>query len=288
MAASSTPSGDTLVRQEAVTSAANWTVTLEGDRLTLRGATPAKTRTFARIDLDRLRKLYAGIQVTSWQPKDHWRCFLANATARDKAFAPLQANRSYSPARLPRPLSHARDLYRRDEIGDRDTGDRRDQRRAPQASAGRAGRDDGDAFRRRAAAAVGRGPQPPQRGAGLYQPVTPARCSPPIRRPRPRRKRAKADAAAAEAAKLDTIAKSAAAAAADAQSKAKAAATALAQARDASSAQADVAKKAADALRTAEAEATARQGTAMAALAALEAAQRAAAEQQRKIDALQS
>src|SRR5205085_4141103 len=92
-----TPSGDTLVRQEAITTAANWTVTVDGERMTLRGAAPAKTRIFARIDLDRLLKLHAGMTVASWPPREHWRCFLANATAREKAFAPLQANRPYGP-----------------------------------------------------------------------------------------------------------------------------------------------------------------------------------------------
>ena len=281
-----TPSGEALVRQEAITAAANWTVTLDGDRLTLRGATPAKTRTFARVDLDRLRKLHAAMRVTSFPPKDHWRCFLANATAHDKAFAPLQAGRAYAPPDfLERYLNFA------GYIG------------ALKAAIADPAIDESNEDRRRLLAV-----EPEELMVAHFDGV----LRPPSVEDRTRftavlsyidgharallahnaavavmaEAKTRADAAAQEAARLGAIAKSAAAVAADAQAKAKAAAGVLAQARDASNAQADVVKKTAEALRAAEAETTARQGVATMALAAHEAAQRAAAEQQRKLSAL--
>jgi len=45
------------------------------------------------IDPDRLRRLRAGLRVSALAPAKHWRCFLANATARESAFAPLRKER---------------------------------------------------------------------------------------------------------------------------------------------------------------------------------------------------
>jgi len=91
------PEGDALIRREAVTTSASWTLTADGNRLTLRSSNPTRLRVLARIEPDRLRKIYAGLRASGRAADDHWRCFLANATANDGAFAPLQAGRSYAP-----------------------------------------------------------------------------------------------------------------------------------------------------------------------------------------------
>ena len=56
-----TPAGEALVRKEAITASANWTVRLDGERLVLRAG--ASSRTLVRVDLDRLRRLHAGMQL---------------------------------------------------------------------------------------------------------------------------------------------------------------------------------------------------------------------------------
>lgn len=279
-----TPSGDMLVRQEAITTAANWTITLDGERMTLRGAAPAKTRTFARIDLDRLRKLHAGMSVTSWQPREHWRCFLSNATARDKAFAQLQTNRSYSPPDfLDRYLNFA------SYIG------------AIKSAIAIPAIDESNEERRKLLSV-----EPEEvmvtHIEGLLRPPsvddrqrldavlayverhTRAMLASNAATAVAAQLKSRADAAAGEAARLDAIAKEAAAATAAAQTRGRAAAAALAQARDAATAQTDAAKKAGEAARAAEAEATAKQTAAATALAAYETARRAAADQQQKVD----
>lgn len=87
---------DARIRRLAVTSRRNWTFKVGKNRLTLHAR--RTTRIFARIDPDRLRRLRAGLRVAALAPKAHWRCFLANATARDAAFAPLRKNRKETTA----------------------------------------------------------------------------------------------------------------------------------------------------------------------------------------------
>jgi hypothetical protein len=87
--------GTLLIRQEAVTSVSDWTVTVERGRLRLRSAVPDKVRNFVRIDPDRLRSIYAGFLLSKKPAKESWRCFFANATAGDPGFALLHKNRSY-------------------------------------------------------------------------------------------------------------------------------------------------------------------------------------------------
>jgi hypothetical protein len=281
-----TPTGEALVRQEAVSSVANWTVTLDSDRLTLRGAAPAKTRIFARIDFDRLRKLHAAMRVSGWQPKDHWRCFLGNAMARDKAFAPLQANRAYSP---PDFLEHYLDFASylgaiKAAISDPAI-DESNEERVKLLSV------EPEELMVAHVDGVLRPPAVEDRArlnAVLSYVADHARAllASNAAASTAAQAKSRAGAAAQEAARLDGIARNAAAAAADAQAKAKGAATALSQARDASNAQAGVVKNTSEALRVAEIETTARQGATTVALAALETAQRATAEQQKKVDAL--
>jgi hypothetical protein len=92
-----TVAGSLLVRQEAVTATPEWTATLENDRLTLRAVGASKTRTLARIEPDRLRKLYAGMRVSGAEPKESWRCYLRTATGGDPAFVTLRGRRTYRP-----------------------------------------------------------------------------------------------------------------------------------------------------------------------------------------------
>ena len=57
-------------------------------------------RTAARIEPDRLRRLRAGLMTAGLPADRHWRCFLANATAGDVAFAPLHKGTHAAPAFL--------------------------------------------------------------------------------------------------------------------------------------------------------------------------------------------
>src|SRR5262245_10884614 len=59
--------GSLLVRQEAVTAAAEWTASLDGQRLSLRVAGSPKARTLVKIDPDRLRRFHAGMRATNWK-----------------------------------------------------------------------------------------------------------------------------------------------------------------------------------------------------------------------------
>jgi len=80
-----------LIRRIAVTANAHWTIQAGDGQFTLRSG--KISRTFARIDPDRLRRLRAGLRASMLAPTKHWRCFLANATAREAAFAPLRKQR---------------------------------------------------------------------------------------------------------------------------------------------------------------------------------------------------
>jgi hypothetical protein len=80
---------DARIRQVAVTAAPAWTVSLSGKSvMTVRAG--ATTRTFARIEPDRLRRLRAGMRISGLPASKHWRCFLAVGTARNAAFASLR------------------------------------------------------------------------------------------------------------------------------------------------------------------------------------------------------
>ena len=87
--------GTLLIRQEAVTTTPEWTVTIEGERMTLRATATGKVRNLVRVDPDRLRGVYAGMLASNWPAEESWRCFLGNAMSNEPAFAPLRASRSY-------------------------------------------------------------------------------------------------------------------------------------------------------------------------------------------------
>jgi hypothetical protein len=89
---------DADIRRLSVTATAAWNATLKDRQLGLRGANA--TRTLARIEPDRLRRLRAGMRVSGQSADKHWRCFLANATARDSAFAPIRSAKSAPPGFL--------------------------------------------------------------------------------------------------------------------------------------------------------------------------------------------
>jgi hypothetical protein len=100
--------GDAIIRREAIAATTEWTFKLEGERMTLRSPDAGKVRVLVRIDPDRLRRLHAGMRVSMWPAAEHWRCFLANATAGDSAFAPLRNGRRHAaPAFLDRYLKLA-------------------------------------------------------------------------------------------------------------------------------------------------------------------------------------
>lgn len=91
---------DPAIRRIAVTGTPAWTATLDKNFLILRAATGNVTRALARIEPNRLRRLRAGLMLTERSAARHWRCFLANATANDPAFAALSADSRSAPSFL--------------------------------------------------------------------------------------------------------------------------------------------------------------------------------------------
>ena len=81
----------------ALTATPSWTVALSAGNafMTLRAG--GVSRSLARIDPDRLRRLRAGLMTAGLPADKHWRCFLANATAADAAFAPLRKGKHAAP-----------------------------------------------------------------------------------------------------------------------------------------------------------------------------------------------
>jgi hypothetical protein len=75
----------------AVLSASNRLMTLrDGNQQTM----------LVKVEPDRLRRLRAGLMMSGLPADKHWRCFLANATAADPAFAPLRKTKRATPAFL--------------------------------------------------------------------------------------------------------------------------------------------------------------------------------------------
>ena len=111
------PELDLALRLLTVTSTRSWTLSREvdGRLLVLRPnlMNPSRlianipTRTFAKIDPDRLRRLRSLLHARELSATKHWRCFLANATADDPAFASLRDHLVELPQRFsmmpPRP-----------------------------------------------------------------------------------------------------------------------------------------------------------------------------------------
>ena len=91
---------DPAIRRIAVTGTPAWTATLDKNFLILRAATGNATRALARIEPNRLRRLRAGLMIIEQSAARHWRCFFANATANDPAFAALSADSRSAPSFL--------------------------------------------------------------------------------------------------------------------------------------------------------------------------------------------
>ena len=81
-------------------SGSNWTVAVSaGNRLmTLRDGD--RTLALAKVEPDRLRGLRAAMIITGLPAEKRWRCFLANATANDAAFALLRKGKHVAPSFL--------------------------------------------------------------------------------------------------------------------------------------------------------------------------------------------
>jgi hypothetical protein len=79
---------DPIIRRAAMSSTASWSIAADGGLMTLRSGNT--TRTFAKVEPRRLQRLRAGMRAAGLPPEKHWRCFLANATAQQPAFAALR------------------------------------------------------------------------------------------------------------------------------------------------------------------------------------------------------
>jgi hypothetical protein len=95
------PTGDLIIRGLAITATPEWTFAFEedGGRLVLTSAKTGSARILVKVEPDRLRRLHAGFVVADafgrprkdFRPSafTNWRCYLARATAGDRAFEPL-------------------------------------------------------------------------------------------------------------------------------------------------------------------------------------------------------
>jgi hypothetical protein len=106
------PEVDVILRLLTVTGASSSTLSREagGRLLVLRPNQPITTRLmaglniptrlFARIEPDRLRRLRALLRARELSAIKYWRCFFANATTADPAFARLRTGEHAAPAFL--------------------------------------------------------------------------------------------------------------------------------------------------------------------------------------------
>jgi hypothetical protein len=131
------------IRRLALTASASWTVRLleggrrlelrarqpawttvadpAGVRLVLRGPDAGVQRAFVKVEPDRLRRLLAGWK---WSERlGNWRCYLANATAGDAAFASIRGADHEAPDFLEDFLHAASYLTAMQELGMRPTAD---------------------------------------------------------------------------------------------------------------------------------------------------------------------
>jgi len=101
--------GSGAITKSVVTATPRWTLQLEGNgkRMVLTDGKTKAARTFARVAPKTVQRLRAGMLVTTLPAEKHWRCFLANATARDPAFAPIRGKDSAAPDFLARFLDAA-------------------------------------------------------------------------------------------------------------------------------------------------------------------------------------
>jgi hypothetical protein len=81
----------------ALTAMPTWTVELSAGNNLMTLSIGGISGLLAKIDPDRLRRLRAGLMTAGLPADKHWRCFLANATAADAAFAPLRKGKHTAP-----------------------------------------------------------------------------------------------------------------------------------------------------------------------------------------------
>jgi hypothetical protein len=80
-----------------LTASPAWSIAVSADRRVMTLSAGGATRTLVHIEPDRLRRLRAALLTASLPADKHWRCFLANATAADAAFAPLRKGKHAAP-----------------------------------------------------------------------------------------------------------------------------------------------------------------------------------------------
>jgi hypothetical protein len=83
-----------------LTGTPSWTVALASSNrlMTLRAGDI--TRILVKVDANRFQRLRAGLMTARLPAEKHWRCYLANATVGDAAFAPLRKGKHAAPKYL--------------------------------------------------------------------------------------------------------------------------------------------------------------------------------------------
>jgi hypothetical protein len=272
---------DAPIRRELVTATADWTVTADRDRITLRTAA-GKLRVLARIEPDRLRRIYAGMRASGLPVAGTWRCYLANATARDNAFAPLRAGRSTTkPEFFDRYLDIATYVVAIRSAIDSVAIDEPDPERNKLLAPGT------EEFLVQQSEDILTPPSTEERERltavlSYVERHIRALTAAGIAKAQAARAAARADATTREAERLAAVAGEAKSAAANLQAKARMAAVALAAAQTDAAIAAQETDLAARAARTAQADSAAREQVAEAAVEAHDAARRAAEVQQQK------
>lgn len=106
-----------------IASAPQWVASFEAGGNRLRLETASMTRVFARIDPDRLNRLRGALLPLAISYGAHWRCFLSNATASDRAFDSIGGPRSEPKAWFADYLAAAAELHRLDILNQTPTVD---------------------------------------------------------------------------------------------------------------------------------------------------------------------
>lgn len=90
---------NSLIRRFGINGRASWIYTLSPDNrvLTLQADGEDITRILVRTEPDRLRRLYAGFRFADLVAREHWRCYLSNATADDPAFEMIHSEQQAVP-----------------------------------------------------------------------------------------------------------------------------------------------------------------------------------------------
>ena len=100
---------EALYHRTVVTGTPSWTMSrsVDGRVLTLQWDYSSLTRVLVKVDPDRLRRLRAGLVVGNVSAFKSWRCYLANATAKDETFAAIHTGDAAAPKFLDRYLKAA-------------------------------------------------------------------------------------------------------------------------------------------------------------------------------------